>query len=53
MVRTQEVIHKTGFEEIVSNLLEADFLGTWDPFDDHSTLADFPVLISSWREISE
>lgn len=27
MVRTQEVIHKTGLEEIVSNLLEADFWG--------------------------
>ena len=35
----------TNLEEINGDLPEADFLGTWDPFDDHSTPADFPLLI--------
>jgi len=32
-------------EEINADLPEADFLGVEAPFDDHSTLADFRVLI--------
>ena len=31
----------------ISNFPEADFFGTWDPLDDHSTLADLSVAIHS------
>jgi hypothetical protein len=37
---------ETGLEEINGDLLEADFLGTWDRFDDRTTLADFSLPIA-------